>query len=215
MISPIELSPPPGWDRQGIDALLSALPSGRLSEIVGSRSSGASSLLSALLVRFTASGRLVALVDGADSFDPARAAAGGADLRLLLWVRCGGQVDAAFRATDLLARCPGFAAVALDLAGLSHRIPVPLTRWLRLQRAVEGSDTVLVIRTAEPSTGTAASLVLGARRVGAAWVGAPRPTRLGALVSDVRVLRSRHPGNPLPPGGQGEGAVARSFVWPL
>src|SRR4029077_5626587 len=90
---PIESSPPPGWEREGIDGLLGLFPPGRLSEIVGPRSSGASSLLLALIARITTSGTggQVAFVDGMDALDPLSAAAAGADLSALLWVRCGGR----------------------------------------------------------------------------------------------------------------------------
>jgi hypothetical protein len=40
-------------------------------------------------------------------------------------------------------------------------------------------------------TGSAAALVVSVRRVRARWVGAPRRIRLGGLVSEARVLRSR------------------------
>src|SRR5258705_356803 len=79
---PIGSSPPPGWEREGIDGLLGLFPPGRLSEIVGPRSSGASSLLLALIARITTSGTggQVALVDGMDALDPHSAAAAGAGL---------------------------------------------------------------------------------------------------------------------------------------
>jgi len=198
MASAIVSSPPPGWDRPELDHLLSLVPPGQLSEIVGSRSSGATSLLVALLARATAGGGFVALVDAADAFDPAGAAAARADLSTLLWVRCGGRLEAAFRAVDLLARCPGFAVVALDLEGLSggYRACASAGRWVRLSRAVRGSETVLVARTPEHLTGSAAALVLAAGRGRPRWIGALRPTRLGGLVSSVQVLRARPP---LPP----------------
>ena len=80
---PIESSPPPGWERERIDGLLGLLglfPPGRLSEIVGSRSSGASSLLLALIARITTAGAgQVAFVDGADALDQCRKAAAYVD----------------------------------------------------------------------------------------------------------------------------------------
>lgn len=198
----IESSPPPGWDRPAIDHLLDLLPPGQLSEIVGARSSGATSLLVALLARATAAGGLAALVDAADAFDPAGAAAAGADLSSLLWVRCGGRMDAALRAADLLARCPGFALVALDLGELrpGQRALLSPARWIRLQRAVKGSDAALVVRAPEHLAGSVAVLVLGARRMRARWLGAPRPTRLGGLMSGIQVLRSRRAPSPEPCG---------------
>ena len=143
---PIESSPPPGWEREGIDGLLGMFPPGRLSEIVGPRSSGASSLLLALVARITTSGKggQVAFVDGMDALDPLSAAAAGADLSALLWVRCGGRLRIALSAADLLARCPGFALVVLDLDDLG---PIPASACIRLQRAgipvkrFDGADT--------------------------------------------------------------------------
>src|SRR5262245_10934945 len=111
---PDEAAPPPGWGPRGMDLLLESFPQGCLSEIVGPRSSGAGSLLIALMARATRGGH-AAVVDAADGFDPVSARAAGADLSRLLWVRCGGRLDAAVRAADLLARCPGFALVAVDL----------------------------------------------------------------------------------------------------
>ncbi|MDP2628086.1 MAG: hypothetical protein Q8Q58_14450 [Candidatus Rokubacteria bacterium] len=195
MAIPTESLPPPGRGSTEIDFLLGAFPGGQLSEIVGPWSSGGESLLLALLARATAGGRLAALVDGADAFDPTVAAAAGANLSALLWVRCGGDTVRALRAADLLARCPGFAVVALDLGeGLSsRRQPVPPTAWRRLQRAVEGSGAALVLRVPRHVAGAAAALVLEAERGRAQWVGSPRPTRLDGLLSRVRVLRSRAP----------------------
>ena len=196
----VESLPPPGWDPRGIDLLLSAFPTGRLSEIVGPRSSGGSSLLLALLARATAAGRQVALVDGADALDATSALASGVELSRLLWVKCGGRLPSALRAADLLVRCPGFAVVALDLG------EGPLTRdqgvssspslGLRLQRAVEGTSAILVLRVPHRLTGSAAALVVELHRRQAQWMGVPRPTRLVGLDSEARILRSRLGGAP-------------------
>jgi RecA DNA recombination protein len=188
MATSIESLPPPGWDREGLESLLNAFPTGRLSEIVGSRSSGGGSLLLALLARAASRGGLVALVDGADGFDPETAARAGLDLRTLLWVRCGGRLPSAWNAADLLARCPGFAAIALDLG---ESAAAPLSFGVRLQRAAEGNPAVVVVRAPRHVTGSAAALVVSVRRVRARWIGAPRRIRLGGLVSEARVLRSR------------------------
>src|SRR5712691_5759331 len=71
MATPTESLPPPGWDREGLDSLLDAFHEGRLSEIVGPRSSGGGSLLLALLARATSRGGL-----GARGARSARAALG-------------------------------------------------------------------------------------------------------------------------------------------
>ncbi len=66
MATSIESLPPPGLDREGLDNLLQAFPQGRLSEIVGPRSSGGSSLLLALLARASRLG-VTALIDASSA----------------------------------------------------------------------------------------------------------------------------------------------------
>ena len=212
---PIESSPPPGWEREGIDGLLGLFPPGRLSEIVGSRSSGASSLLLALIARITTAGAgQVAFVDATDALDPASTAAAGADLSALLWVRCGGRLRVALGAADLLARCPGFALVVLDLDDLG---PVPASAYIRLQRAVEDTDTVLIVRVARHREGSPASLVLTTRRLGPQWMGMRPLTRLSGLRSEVSITRSRFSLSPLGrgqgEGSQGEGRQGEGRHW--
>jgi hypothetical protein len=214
MAIPIESSPPPGWEREGIDGLLGLFPPGRLSEIVGPRSSGGSSLLLALIARITTSGGQVAFVDGMDALDPASAAAAGADLSALLWVKCGSRLRVALSAADLLVRCPGFALVVLDLDELG---PMPSTAHVRLQRAVEGSDTILITRSARHREGSPASLVLATRRLAPRWMGLRPLTRLAGLRSEVSIFRSRYSQTPaLSPLGRGQGSgKAWTLDWTL
>src|SRR5688572_23880138 len=74
-----------------LDAALSGgFPRGQLSEIVGARSSGRTSVLLQLLAQATVRRELVALVDVLDMFDVVSAAAAGVDFDRLLWIR--GQV---------------------------------------------------------------------------------------------------------------------------
>ena len=214
MAIPIESSPPPGWEREGIDGLLGLFPPGRLSEIVGPRSSGGSSLLLALIARITTSGGQVAFVDGMDALDPASATAAGADLSALLWVKCGGRLRVALSAADLLVRCPGFALVVLDLDELG---PMPASAHVRLQRAVEGGDTILITRSARHREGSPASLVLATRRLAPRWMGLRPITRLAGLRSEVSIFRSRSSHTLSPLGrGQGEGQGRRwTLDWTL
>ena len=216
---PIESSPPPGWEREGIDGLLGLFAPGRLSEIVGPRSSGASSLLLALIARITTSvsrrgsregGGQVAFVDGTDALDPTSIVAAGADLSALLWVRCGGRLRVALSAADLLARCPGFALVVLDLDDLG---PVPASASIRLQRAVEGTDTILIVRSERHREGSPASLVLATRRLAPQWMGLRQLTRLAGLRSEVSISRSRL--HSLSPLGRGPGEGSWTLDWTL
>src|SRR4026209_1819554 len=202
MAIPIESSPPPGWDREGIDGLLGLFPPGRLSGTAGPRSSGGSSLLLALIARITTRGQ-VAYVDGMDALDPASAATAGVDLSALLWVKCAGRLRTALSAADLLARCPGFSLIVLDLDDLG---PVPFAAQIRLQRAVEDSDAALVVHTARHREGSPASLVGTTRRLAPRWRGLRPLSRLGGLRSEVSIARSRlHPSSPPPPRGGGGG----------
>jgi hypothetical protein len=220
---PIESSPPPGWEREGIDGLLGLFTPGRLSEIVGPRSSGASSLLLALIARITTSGSSkgssmggregggqVAFVDGMDALDLTSMAAAGVDLSALLWVRCGGRLRVALSAADLLARCPGFALVVLDLDDLG---PVPASASIRLQRAVEGTDTILIVRSGRHREGSPASLVLATRRLAPQWMGLRQLTRLAGLRSEVSISRSRL--HSLSPLGRGQGEGSWTLDWTL
>src|SRR5262245_19836337 len=61
------------------------LPRGHVSEIVGVRSAGRTSLLLRSMAAATARGELVALVDALDMFDVESAVAAGIDLEHVLW----------------------------------------------------------------------------------------------------------------------------------
>src|SRR4051812_3292370 len=75
----------------GVSALDARLgggfPRGQLSELVGPRSSGRTSLLVQAIAAATRRGELVALVDALDMFDVESAAAAGVDLARVLWIR--------------------------------------------------------------------------------------------------------------------------------
>ncbi len=125
--------------------LRGGVPRGQVSEIVGPRSSGRTSVLRALMATATRRGELVALIDTLDRFDPASAVAAGVDLARLLWAR--GQdvpltqlalapgwepsrprsgrtrdsvvaraLDRAIKAVNLVLQSGGFGLVALDIA---------------------------------------------------------------------------------------------------
>jgi recombination protein RecA len=73
-----------------LDELLEGgLPLGAISEMTGPESSGRSSVALSFVSRLTRAGSVCAWIDVSDAFDPESAAAAGADLFRLLWVRCG------------------------------------------------------------------------------------------------------------------------------
>ena len=190
----------------GVSALDARLgggfPRGHLSELVGPRSSGRTSVLLQTLAAATARGELVALVDALDMLDVESAAAAGVDLNRLLWIRghvvpnpgFGRDVnqralEQAIRAIALVLQAGNFGVVALDVADappLALR-QLPFTTWLRLQRMVEGSQTICVLVGSEPMARSSAGLTV---RVGTRNVRFGRRLFTG-LDADARVLRAR------------------------
>src|SRR5258706_423757 len=149
----------------GISALDARLgggfPRGQLSELVGPRSSGRTSVLLCMMAAATARGEIVALVDALDMFDVESAVAAGIDLHRLLWIR--GHVvsnpglcrdlnqramDQAMKALTLVLQAGNFGLVAFDVgeAPAEALRRLPFTTWFRLQRMVEGSQTVCVLQ---------------------------------------------------------------------
>jgi hypothetical protein len=136
-----------------------------LSELVGSRSSGRATTVHAVLAAATRRGELTALVDTLDSFDPPSAAAAQLDLKRLLWVRgpslahgpltpaaphgplTQAAVERAVKAFNLILQAGRFGVVVLDLADVPAAIVrrLPFTTWLRLQRVIEGGETIALL----------------------------------------------------------------------
>jgi recombination protein RecA len=133
------------------EALGGGFRRGHLSEIIGARSSGRTTTLCHVLAAAASRGELVALIDTFDRFDPVSAAAAGLDLSRLLWVREASDAARALKAAMLVLQAGGFGVVAFDLADV--RPPAlrgfPFTTWLRLARAIEGSETVALLVAAE------------------------------------------------------------------
>ena len=184
------------------------LPRGHLSEIVGPRSSGRTSLLLHVIAAATARGELVALVDGLDMLDVASAEAAGVDFARLLWIR--GRVvtnpgfcrdlnqramEQAIKALGLVLQAGNFGLVILDVgdAPLDAVRRLPFTTWLRLQRMVEGSQTICVLAGNEPMSRSSAGLSISlqpssADRAGGGRFGGPL---FDGLDLEARVARAR------------------------
>src|SRR5262245_206297 len=157
------------------EMLEGGFPRGQLSEIVGARSSGRTSVLLHILAAATARGELVALVDALDMLDVESAAAAGIDLSRLLWIRgyvvsqpglCRDSnqraLEQAVRALALVLSAGNFGLVAFDVGEAPPRIlrQLPFTTWLRLHRMVEGSQTVCVLLGDEPMARSSAGLTM-------------------------------------------------------
>lgn len=172
----------------GVPAIDTALGGGfrrgHLSEIVGVRSSGRTTVVCHALRAAASRGELVALVDTCDRFDPSSAAAAGLDLSRLLWVRDTGDAMRALKAMTLVLQAGGFGVVAYDLADVPAPAlrAFPFTTWSRIARVVEGSQTVALLVGSEHLARSPGGVTLaldapsGAPR--AAWRGASDRARL-------------------------------------
>lgn len=154
-----------------LDRLLGGgLPRGQLVEMVGTRTSGRFSALLAVLAAATGIGEAAALVDLGDGLDPGAALSLGADLDRLLWLRPT-TLKKALAATEMLLD-GGFPLVVLDLGNPPLRGGRGAeASWLRLARAAQAHDAVLLVGTPYRVSGTAAGVVLKAERGRAAWRG--------------------------------------------
>jgi hypothetical protein len=154
---------------EGLDRLLGGgLPRGALVEMSGRASSGRFSVALSTLAAATQTGEAAALVDPGDHFDPQGAAAAGADLSRVLWLRPRGLKMALAAAETVLAT--GFALVVLDL-GLTRVFKQGAgdAVWLRLARCARFHDAALLVLAPTRVTGTAARIVLAADAARAGW----------------------------------------------
>jgi hypothetical protein len=173
----------------GIAALDAAgMGGGMITEIV-SAGAGAGLLLLALAeARGEGVRRLVALVDGADAFDPRAVEA--ATLERLLWLRCCRDARKAVRVADLLLRDGNLPRVLLDLRFHASRDlrGIPANVWHRLRMLAERSEAALCVFTPSRIVPCARSRLVMEQRFSLDDLDAPREALLARL--DGRVERS-------------------------
>ena len=212
---PAESRPPLPIGRPELDRLLGGgLPRGELSEVVGRRSAGKTTLMCAALAAATRSGELAALVDALDRFDVESAATFGVEFSRLLWVRgipasaeaIGGVTgrgragqDSAWRAVEravkaftLVLESRAFGLAVCDLADVPAPIlrRLPFTTWFRLARMIEGGHTAALIVGPERLGRSAGgvTIALGAEAT-PRWRGASDRARLfDGIVPRARVV---------------------------
>jgi recombination protein RecA len=145
-----------------IDALTGGIPRGAISEIFGPSSSGRTSLMYSILANATVQEETCALIDTNDVFAPTVASSAGIDFDRLLWVRCGGNLEHAFKATDLLLHAGGFGLVILDIGDIagSEARRIISSWWYRFRRTVEDRPTVMMVISEEACTRSCAALAL-------------------------------------------------------
>jgi hypothetical protein len=170
---PIGLAP---FDR----LLAGGLPRGRLTEVVGRRSSGRFSIVLAALASATSAGEAAALVDRGSCFDPQTAREAGVELERLLWARPR-RVKEALAAAEMLLST-GFPLVVVDLGLPPLRGAAPEAAWVRLARAAEVECAALLLATPYRVSGFAAGAVVRMDDARFAWLGGGAAPRLLAGV---------------------------------
>jgi len=176
--------------------LAGGLPRGQVSEVVGPASSGRTSVAWAALAAASRRGESIALIDTFDRFDPPTAQACGIDISKLLWVRGqaisktqsaidpawlpGGRavqgpgtfvervIDRAIKALNLVVSSGVCTLVVIDLIDVPATAlrRLPASTWFRVERAIEGSGTAVLILAAQSLARSAGgrSIVLGGER---------------------------------------------------
>jgi hypothetical protein len=128
-------------------ALLGEFPAGAISEVVtAGPGAGLALVIAGLLGEPTevCPHPEMALVDGADGFDPASFSAPAC--ARLLWVRCHSALEMV-KAAELLVRDGNLPLVLLDATGLDRRelLALPVSVWWRLKQGAEQGGCRLVV----------------------------------------------------------------------
>jgi hypothetical protein len=162
-------------------ALPGGLPRGRLTEIVGARGSGVTTLVRTIVARAIADGSSVAYVDATRTLAPrdwaALALPAGPRGEPPLWMVRPTDATRAAWCADVLLRSGAFSLVVLDGAPtLSRAIAVRLTRLAR-----DADATLVVVDGAPAAVGARATQLGGAvrLRVERAFSGVQRGTLAG------------------------------------
>ena len=153
------------------DRLVHGCPRGAITELHGRMSSGRTSLLLSTLAQATAREETCALVDCSDTFDVASAANADVDFERVLWVRCGDNLERAFKAVDLLLHGGGFGFIGLVLSDVSAKAArrIISSWWFRFRRAIENTPTVLMVITPVACVRSCAALVLELKQETVVW----------------------------------------------
>jgi recombination protein RecA len=204
--------------------LSGGLPRGQVSEVVGPASSGRTSVAWAALAAATQRGESVALIDTFDRFDPPTAHACGIELSRLLWVRgqalskttgaidpawlpgvraVNGPgtfmervIDRAIKALNLVVQSGVCTMVVIDVIDVPATAlrRLPASTWFRIERAIEGSDTAVLILSATPLARSAGgrSIHLGGETTRVQWTGDhDRTRRVAGVRSRAAIAAAR------------------------
>lgn len=144
-----------------LDQFTGGIPRGAVTEMFGRASSGRTSLLFSILAHATTHEEICAIVDTHDVFAPTVTGV-GINFDNLLWVRCGANLEHAFKATDLLLHAGGFGLVVLDLGELEGKDArrIVSSWWHRFKHTVENKPVTVVVVAAESCVRSCAALSL-------------------------------------------------------
>ncbi len=154
------------------------IPRGRISEIVGRRSCGKTSIAAGFIASATRRGEVAAIIDLTDAFDPSTMAEAGVDLSRVLWVqpehvaspppdlgdsegrrRRHGRTPRGFlRAAEMVLEAGGFGLLVMDFG--ERAFTLTQSSALRLARAAERSGSAVLMLAARPVCGTFAALTV-------------------------------------------------------
>ena len=169
-----------------LDELLrGGLLKGGITELVSPKlATGSALVLRALLRQAHASRQLIALIDGADSFDATTLPQ--SVLSRLLWVRCQ-SADQAMKAADIVLRDRNLPVVILDLKmnPLAQTKKISPTAWYRLQRLAQPAAIALLVMTARPMVGSADARLTLENRFDADAMSRDEATLLAELKFDL------------------------------
>jgi hypothetical protein len=186
-----------------LDQRLVGILRGCLTEICGPASSGRTTLMLAAMREVTQRGECCALVDASSAFDPYSGAANGVKLKNLFVVRCAAPhskltpVDKALHAVDMIVSNGGFGLVVLDLGDIRPELAqrIPSNHWYRFRRAVESTNSCLVVIEQHPFAKSCAAQVIALQSCDSEWAAtrdqAGGPKLLTGIRYVAEVTRSR------------------------
>ena len=169
---------------------------GCLTEICGSASSGRTTLMLSAIREVTQRGECCALVDTSNAFNPYSGAANGVKLKNLFVVRCAAPhpkltpVDKALKAVDWIVSDGGFGLVVLDLGDIKPQVTqkIPLHHWYRFRRAVESTNSSLVVVEQHPFAKSCAAQVITLQSCNSDWATARDQADGPKLLTGIRYM---------------------------